>query len=83
MNENEFFPIISGIVLGTVLGFVRPGLRLRVGIVLAILFGVLATVVSGESEISWGFLLIDIPLVAVCAAAALFAVHRLRWSRLR
>lgn len=81
MNENEFLPVVSGILLGSVLGFLRPGLRLRIGAVLAVLLGVLATVVSGEFEISWGFLLIDIPLVAVSAAVALFAVHRLRWSK--
>jgi hypothetical protein len=81
MNENEFLPIISGIVLGSILGFLKPKLRLSVGAVLVILLGILATVASGEFEISWGFLLIDIPLVAVSAAIALFAVHRLRWSR--
>jgi len=81
MNENEFLPIISGIVLGSILGFLKPKLRLSVGAVLVILLGILATVASGEFEISWGFLLIDIPLVAVSAAVALFAVHRLRWSR--
>jgi hypothetical protein len=29
--------------------------------------GTLATVVSGEYRIGWEFLLIDIPLVAVCS----------------
>jgi len=42
---------------------------------------VLATVVSGEYLISWSFLLIDIPLVAVSSAAGLFVTHRLRWAR--
>jgi hypothetical protein len=50
-------------------------------VVLIIAFGVLATVVSGEYLISWSFLLIDIPLVAVSAAAGLFVTHRLRWAR--
>jgi hypothetical protein len=43
-------------------------------------FGVLATVLSGEYLISWSFLLIDIPLVAVSAAASLYVTHRLRWA---
>jgi hypothetical protein len=38
--------------------------------------------VSGEYLISWSFLLIDIPLVAVSAAAGLFVMHRLRWGGL-
>lgn len=78
--EIEIFPIISGVMLGCVLGYLRPTLRWRVGIALAILFGVLATVISGEFLLSWGFLLIDIPLVGVSAAAALYVVHRMRWS---
>jgi hypothetical protein len=83
MNENEFLPIVSGIVLGSILGYLRPELRLRVGVVLVVLLGVLATVASGEFRISWGFLLIDIPLVAVSAGVALVAIHRLRWSKTR
>ncbi len=78
--EFEVFPIISGALLGCVLGYLRPALRWKVGIVLVILFGVAATVFSGEFLLSWGFLLIDIPLVAVSAAAALYLVHRWRWS---
>jgi len=77
---DEVFPIASGVLLGAILGYLRPGLRLRGGTVLVVLLGVLATVASGEFRLSWGFLLIDIPLVGVTAALALFAVHRLRWS---
>ena len=76
---SELFPIVSGILIGSVLGYLRPALRVRVGAVLAILFGIAATVLSGEFLVSWGFLLIDIPLVAVCAAASLWSVHKLRW----
>jgi hypothetical protein len=39
---------------------------------------VLATVASGEFYITWAFLLIDIPLVALSAVASFYAVHRLR-----
>ena len=74
----EIFPIVSGILIGSLLGYLRPALRLRTGALLAILFGVAATVQSGQFPVSWGFLLIDIPLVAVCAAASLWSVHKLR-----
>ncbi|NGN69415.1 hypothetical protein G5C51_36695 [Streptomyces sp. A7024] len=72
---NELFPIAAGLVLGAVLALIRPGLRLFAGLVGAILLGVLATVVSGEYLIGWEFLLIDVPLVALCAAAGLVAVR--------
>jgi len=76
----ELLPVMSGLFLGSLLGLLRPSLRVPIGMVLIIAFGVLATVVSGEYLISWSFLLIDIPLVAVSAAAGLFVTHRLRWA---
>jgi hypothetical protein len=79
----ELVPVASGLVIGLILGLLRPSLRVPVGLVLIIAFGVLATVVSGEYLISWSFLLIDIPLVAVSAAAGLFVTHRLRWGARR
>ncbi|MCX5535877.1 hypothetical protein OG785_35650 [Streptomyces sp. NBC_00006] len=72
---NELFPIASGLVLGAVLALVRPGLRLLTGIAGAVLFGVLATVASGEYLVGWEFLIIDIPLVALSAAVGLLAVR--------
>jgi len=79
----ELFPIISGLVIGLILGGIAPRLRFWVGAILAIVFGVLATVISGEFHISWGFLLIDIPLVAISAVLGLSIARRLRlgvWS---
>jgi hypothetical protein len=67
--------------LGALLGLLRPTLRVPIGVVLVVALGLLATVVSGEYLVSWSFLLIDIPLVAVSAAASLFVTHRLRWVR--
>lgn len=72
----ELFPVVAGIVVGLVLGLVRPSMRLRTGLPLAVLFGVAATVLSGEFKISWAYLLIDIPLVAVTAALTLLATQR-------
>ena len=80
MIVEELLPVMSGLFLGSLLGLLRPSLRVPIGMVLIIAFGVLATVVSGEYLISWSFLLIDIPLVAVSAAAGLFVTHRLRWA---
>jgi len=77
----EILPIASGLLIGLILGLLRSSLRVPIGLALIIAFGTLATVVSGEYLISWSFLLIDIPLVAVSAAASLFVTHRLRWAR--
>ena len=83
MIVEELLPVASGLIIGLILGLLRSSLRVPVGLVLIIAFGVLATVVSGEYLISWSFLLIDIPLVAVSAAASLFVTHRLRWGARR
>jgi hypothetical protein len=75
---NELFPIVAGALLGLVVGTVRPSLRLWVGMPLAAVLGVLATIVSGEFRIGWEFLLIDIPLVAASAAATVLAGRLIR-----
>ena len=74
---NEIFPVLAGVVVGLILGAVRPSLRLRIGIPLAVALGVTATVVSGELTIGWEYLLIDIPLVGMSAAATLTATRYL------
>jgi hypothetical protein len=81
IDVEELLPVMSGLILGSLLGLLRPSLRVPIGVVLILALGLLATVVSGEYLISWSFLLIDIPLVAVSAAASLFVTHRLRWAR--
>jgi hypothetical protein len=65
VRVEEILPVVSGLFLGALIGLLRPSLRLPVGAALIMAFGVLATVLSGEYLISWSFLLIDIPLVAV------------------
>lgn len=79
---HELFPLFCGLLLGVGLGALRPGIRLPVGAALSVALGVLATVVAGEFEISWGFVLIDIPEVALAAFLGLTAVRQLR-PRLR
>lgn len=78
MINSEFFPIISGVLAGCLLGLIRPRIRLWIGVPMAIALGVLATVVSGEFQLSWGFLLIDIPFVATSAALGLLLARRVR-----
>jgi hypothetical protein len=79
---HELFPLFCGLLLGVGLGALRPGIRLPVGAALSVALGVLATAVAGEFEISWGFVLIDIPEVALAAFLGLTAVRQLR-PRLR
>ncbi len=76
--NGELFPSGCGLVVGAILGLIRPGIRVWVGALLAVLCGMAATAVSGEFEISWAFLLIDIPLVAIASVISLLAVRRLR-----
>jgi hypothetical protein len=72
----ELFPLACGLLLGVTLGFIRPKVRLAIGAGLAIVLGLLATVVTGEFKASWGYLLVDIPLVAFAALlGVLFARH--------
>jgi hypothetical protein len=73
----EFFPIVAGLLCGLLLGSVTARRRVIVGLVFSVVAGALATVVSGESQISWAFLLIDIPLVAVSAGVGDLISRRL------
>jgi hypothetical protein len=77
----EFIPLGFGFLLGNVLGVVRPSLRLSVGAAMAVALGVAATVVTGEAAVSWGYVLIDIPTVAVAAVLGWTAARQLAASR--
>ena len=69
---NEIFPVTAGIVTGLICtGFRSVRVRIIVITLLSIVFGYMATVISGESAITWAFLYADIPLVAGSAVAAL------------
>jgi hypothetical protein len=74
----ELFPLGCGLLLGAGLGWLRPSAPLPIGLVLAVALGVTATVVTGEFEISWSYLLIDIPLVAVAAVVGLLTTRAVR-----
>ena len=66
----EVFPILSGVVVGVLVGGTRPRLRLRTAAMLCVVLGFTATVISGEFRIGWEYLLVDIPLVAASAVVS-------------
>jgi hypothetical protein len=72
----ELIPFGCGLLLGAVLGWVRPSIRLPLGALLAVACGIFATVVTGEFRLSWDYLLVDIPLVAASAFAGFAALRR-------
>lgn len=75
---HELFPITAGLLLGSLLQFLRPSLRLPVGLAAAVAIGVTATVISGEYKIGWEFLLIDIPGAALATGAGYLVTKRAR-----
>lgn len=80
---SELLPMASGLLLGALLGWLRPALRLPIGAPLAVVLGVCATVASGEFRTSWDYLFVDIPLVTACAALAMLATRHVRVTRAR
>lgn len=74
---NELLPVASGIVLGAILAYLRPAQPLRIQAVLAVLLGGIATVASDEFSVSWGYLLVDIALVAGSALASMRLARKL------
>jgi len=74
----EILPISAGILVGLICWRIAS-VRLRTAalVVLSVLFGALASLVNGELALSWGFLLIDIPLVFLVAVGTSLLVSRL------
>ena len=77
----ELVPVFLGLAFGAGLGFLRPGIRLPVGVLLSVVIGMLSTVITGEFESTWGYVLIDIPLVACTAFLGLAATRQLQQIR--
>ena len=73
---NEIFPFVSGLALGALLGYLRPQTRIAVGALAAVAIGAVATIVSGEYQVGWDFLLVDIPLVALASMASFLALRQ-------
>jgi hypothetical protein len=64
---DELFPIVGGILLGFAFAGFAPLQPLWIRITLVVVLGVAATVLSGEAEQSWGFVLVDIGEVGLLA----------------
>ena len=75
---NELFPVLSGLLMGSLITLIRPQTRLAAGVIASLVLGTTATVVSGEYKIGWEFLLIDIPLVAIASAAGFATARAIR-----
>ena len=78
---NELFPIVAGLLCGLVLGSLTAKRRIFVGVAFAVVAGLLATIISGEWRISWAFLLIDIPLVAISSVAGVLLSRKVVLQR--
>jgi hypothetical protein len=78
---NEIFPIAAGLLCGVLLGSLTARRRVLVGLTFSVVAGVLATVVSGEWRVSWAYLLVDIPLVAVSAVVGTLLSRRVVLQR--
>ena len=74
---DELFPLASGLLVGLLLGTLTARHRALVWIIASAVLGAAATFLSGEWRMSWGFLLVDIPLVAGSAVLAYMTSRRL------
>lgn len=76
---HEFFPIVAGIMSALL---VQPlpstKLRLVVLVLLSIVFGTMATIISGEISLSFVFLAIDTALVLLAAGVTALLIAWLR-----
>jgi len=63
----ELFPIVGGVLLGFAFAGFAPLQPVWIRITLVVVLGVTATVLSGEAEQNWGFVLVDIGEVGLLA----------------
>jgi ABC-type Co2+ transport system permease subunit len=79
---HELFPIAAGVLVGLLtFRIAQPRWRAAALVVMSVVFGFAASAISGELALSWGFLLIDIPLVFLAATATVLAVNWVRRTR--
>ena len=78
----ELFPFMTGFLIGWIAQLI-PDRRLRVGalVILCAIFGTIASFISGELSVSWGFLSIDMALVWLGAALSVSLVTG--WRRFK
>jgi hypothetical protein len=80
---DEVFPVLAGVIVGLVVPTVvsRSNVRWIALVALSVVFGVVATWISGELAISAAYLLIDIAQVLGAAIATVVLVGA--WRRRR
>ena len=78
MSSIDLLPASIGFVLGALLTRVGSRYRWWIGIALVLVLAASATVLSGEFLLSWGFLLVDIPLVGIATGLGFIAFNRRR-----
>ena len=82
---DEVFPVVAGVVLGLASHWVvSPRIRASVLVILSLVLGTIASLISGELAISWGYVLIDVAQVLVAAfmtsvLAGVWGARRDRW----
>lgn len=78
----EILPISAGVVVGLICWRIAS-MRLRTAalVILSVLFGTLASFLTGELALTWAFLLIDIPLVFLVAVGTTLLVARVARGR--
>ena len=84
MTNGELLPVVIGFLVGSLLGFIHPSTRRWLGPALIAVSGGLVTVAMGEFQLSWAYLLIDVPLVALGASAGFVLMDRMppiKWPR--
>ncbi len=79
----EAFPIIAGLACGILVGSTTGRWRAWQVTLVAVGLGLAATILTGEWRISWLFLLVDIPLVAVSALVGSLTARAAQTRRAR
>jgi uncharacterized membrane protein YeaQ/YmgE (transglycosylase-associated protein family) len=82
----ETFPFVAGCVIGVFIQKIgTPKLKMVAFVVLCVIFGAIASFISGELSVSWGFLTVDAVLVwlgAFVSTSLIFGWrHRASWIR--
>ena len=79
---NEILPFVAGCLLGLFAFRLKsPTLQVLVTVTLGIALGVAVSAFNGELALSWGFVLVDIPLVVGPAFVTLVTLRRLLGRR--
>jgi len=80
---HEIFPIAAGLLVGALITRQGGWRAVILGAAAAVLVGFTATLISGEYQVGWEFLAIDIPGAALAIAAGWTARRMLERRTLR